>query len=226
MTYKHISTQEIDSEISKALQEMGQSFTSNAYSWGGGKKERLVYDLYGLGVKVDGDMVTPQIHVSTANDGSGAFRINLGLLRWLCENGLQAGDFLYSQRVVHREGPTAESKLAEMPDRIYSAVQALRSGFFDEVRAYGEAQITDEQAYQIIGSLPVSKRVRDQAIYHHARPRRSGDWRNTPNLWMLWNNVNESLREKSKGFTAVKQNDRLMSDIAALYGDVTGKVAA
>jgi len=223
-TYKIINVADINNnQIVPVLEDRGINFKLDHRRYGHAK-EYLCYTLTDLEMQVNGDLVTPQLRVYTANDGTAAFRIMLGCIRFVCWNGLSAGDFLYSQRVVHRVGPTADSKLAEISNRIDGALDYLTNDFNAELNEVSGVPLTDEQAIQVIGSLPVSDSVKRRAIWCHFNPRRSADALQK-NLWGVWNNVNEALREKSKGFTAVSKNDSLLTDITALAGDATRAAA-
>lgn len=232
MTYKVIQTEKIIEGVSSILNERGIEHTTHHRKYGAhgplrvARKEYVCIDLKGLDTTILGDGVTPQLRLYTSHDKSAAFRIMLGAFRWVCWNGLSCGEFAYSQRVIHRIGPTADSKLGEIPDRINGAIDFLQGEFVELMEDTTSAIITDEQAIQIIGSLHLSDAIKRRAIWCHFHPRRTGDISHQNNLWGLWNNVNESIREKSRrgsdavGMTAsfkpMADNDKVLNDIIIL----------
>lgn len=228
MTYKTIETQAIVESVTDLLniRNIEHDVFQRHYGLPGSGKEYVCINLKGMDTTILGDGVTPQLRMYTSHDKSAAFRIMLGAFRWVCWNGLSCGDFAYSQRVIHRVGPTADSKLGEIPERVSGAIDFLQGEFVELVEDTASAAITDEQAIDIIGSLHLSDAVKRRAIWCHYNPRRTGDISHKNNLWGLWNNVNESIREKSRrgadmhgitnSFKPMADNDKILSDIIIL----------
>lgn len=217
-TYQLIETSDLITKTVDILNEQGLPYRAHRASFGpeDKRKDHIIIDLPSLTNTVLGDEVIPQIRVLNSYDKSAACRIMLGAFRMVCFNGLAFGDFLYSQRIVHRTGPTADSKLDSFPEMLHNSLIVLQSDWKDEVEELASKQLDVEQQIQVIGSLPVSDGVKHRAINRTFFPRRKADQHHQGNLWGLWNNVNESLREKSRGESAVKANDKLLEDIIIL----------
>lgn len=211
--FKRIETESVLSAVEKAIEDQGLSFRKVSRR---ADINYYVYHFEDLNTEINGDMVTPSLRIINNNDQKTAFRIMTGCLRWVCMNGLSAGDLFYSQRIIHREGQTFDDKLHDIPFRVAASLDYLQNHFKDDIESMSQT-IELDQAIQIIGNLKVPDKVKRKALYHLFYPRRSEDAQHNLNLWGLWNNVNESLREKSGGTkAAIKTNDQLLSDIKIL----------
>lgn len=212
--FTKIETQRVLDQVETTLGFEGMEFTKSGYVREDAKSY-LIYRLDDLKTKIHGTEVTPTIRIINANDGATAFRIMVGCFRWVCMNGLSAGDMFYSQRIVHRAGQTFDDKLREIPYKIAASVDYLATEFANDIQKLDNL-MTEEETINLIGNLRIPKKAKRKAIYHMYRPRRQEDVFGRLNIWGLWNNVNESLRETCNGENAVGMNDKLLTDIKLL----------
>ena len=212
-----IETQQVTNSIENVFKDRDLKFSLTKWQLGKDHAvDYLVYSFPEIPGFINNDGISPTLRIVNANNGTTAFRIMLGCIRWVCANGLSAGDFLYSQRIVHIAGQTLERKLSEIPDCIDYSLQYLLTDFADDLKDVTATRLAENQSIEIIGNLNIPKKVKDKAIYHLFNPRRQEDYNNKHNIWGLWNNVNESLKEKCTGKNAITINDKLINDIKLL----------
>lgn len=231
-TYKFIDTTDVHLDIANAMHKHGLEFTTDykkfgkvrhnvTEKWGEEfitpRQEYIAYKVTNRTVYVNGDEINPVLWFRNSYDKTLSAQLMLGAWRRACWNGCVLGELTFRQRIIHRTGPTADAKLAELPSQIDDAIAALLGDGIGAMEDMAATSITDEQAVQVIGSLNVSDSVKRQALYRYlVQPRREADRLQQGNLWGLWNVVNEALRDKSKGHAAVQANVKLMDDINIL----------
>lgn len=213
--YQFINTTDIKNQLANIFTDadMPAYLTESKFN----HKDYLVYQFPKLNGIVNSDGITPTLRIINSHDGSAAFRIMVGCIRWVCTNGLAAGDMLYSQRIVHVAGPTLTEKLDDLPYQVAAALNYLQHDFANDMTELVNTTLTERQSIEVIGNLSVPIKVKDKSIYHLFNPRRQEDFQNNHNVWGLLNNVNESLRQVSKHtVTRFKQNDDLLENIITL----------
>ncbi len=228
-TYQVIDTTSVNLDIINALQSHGLEFTVDYKKFGRISREeegeRIVtprqeytaYKVTNRTINVNGDDINPVLWFRNSYDKTLSACLMFGAWRAACYNGLVLGELTYRQKIIHRTGPTATAKLAELPGQLDDAISALVGEGLDDIHEMANTNVSDEQAFQIIGSLPVSDRVKRLALHRYfVKPLRAADREQQGNLWGLWNVVNEALRDRSKGHASVQSNVRLMDDINIL----------
>jgi hypothetical protein len=141
-------------------------------------------------------------------DGSSAFRVQIGLYRLVCSNGLTIGQTVFNERVTHIRGPLFETKMDEIEWRIAAAIEQLHDVV---ARLAGTALGTSISLVQervLIESLGYSKRLTGSIIDAlHSNNRRPVDF---GTLWGTYNVINEVLREHSR---SEYRNELINSDL-------------
>jgi hypothetical protein len=159
--------------------------------------------------------VSPMLFLRNINDGGHALMIGVGLFRFVCMNGLVVGDNFYSQRVIHRSGPTLDEFLGNLEKNLDAAFETAASMDIEGmVDAMVSREVTEQQGIEVLASLPLPQGVVDTAIFRWVMPSRQED---APrNLWSLYNVVNESNRTRSKSAQAFDREVSLLENIEAL----------
>jgi len=159
--------------------------------------------------------VSPMLFLRNINDGGHALMIGVGLFRFVCMNGLVVGDNFYSQRVIHRSGPTLDEFLGNLEKNLDAAFETAASMDIEGmVDAMVSREVTEQQGIEVLASLPLPQGVVDTAIFRWVMPSRQED---APrNLWSLYNVVNESNRTRSKSVQAFDREVSLLENIEAL----------
>lgn len=214
--FKAIDLEKVTTKIETVFHDQNLNFNLDHRKLGNSTRDYLVYSFPDFSCFINNDGITPTLRIVNANDGSTAFRIMLGCIRWVCSNGLSAGDFLYSQRIVHVAGQTFDKKLSEIPKRVEDSIIYMLSDFIAELQEIVIKPVTESKSIEIIGNLNVPNKVKECSIYHLFNPRRQEDFNNNHTLWGLWNNVNESIRACCHGENAIRMNDKLIEDLQLL----------
>lgn len=153
-------------------------------------------DKYQENIPELGGVLIPQLLLRNDNTGSKAMLIGVGLFRLVCSNGLMLsfGD-AFTSKVRHIDGPKAHGILDRLPGIIEAQLDRIRSGtVFDEALEAAGQLVKDP--FQVVGSLPIQRTVKDYVVRQIAMGRiRSEDDVNT--VWGLYNVVNEALRNNS-----------------------------
>lgn len=159
--------------------------------------------------------VSPMLFLRNINDGGHALMIGVGLFRFVCMNGLVVGDNFYSQRVIHRSGPTLDQFLANLDKNLDAAFETAASMDIEGmVESMVSRTVTEREGIEVLASLPLPQGVVDTAIFRWVMPSRAED---APrNLWSLYNVVNESNRVRSKSAQAFDREVSLLENIEAL----------
>jgi len=187
--------------LSISNSDLGRVFTE---ATGSNQVQASARRFYGLAKMPDyaenipelGGLVIPQLLLRNDNTGTKAMLVGVGLFRLVCSNGLMLsfGD-AFTAKVRHIDGPKAHGILDKLPGIIESQMGRIRSGevFDDALDAVGQ---TVKDPYQVIGSLPIQKSIKDSIIWNISLGRtRPEDDVNT--VWGLYNVVNEATRRHS-----------------------------
>lgn len=220
-TYARIDSAEVDRLISGLLTERDLDFTRRLQHRVGTKNTRhcIVYTIQSLTTDLGGTQAAPQIYVFNSYRKESAFLIAVGFLRFVCDNGMVVGENLFSQRIIHRAGQTAEQRVAGIENGIAAALDYIQSGALEELtNELVNLPLTDEQAISIAASLPIPKRVRERVMYAFSGllTRRNED--RGGNLWTFWNVVNEFMRVNARSpVRNLERNTDLLDHVLALY---------
>lgn len=209
MVFQAIDTQMIIDQANKSATNAGLQL-----NWVQGYKG-VLQAYFGEKIHTPQGAVSPMLFLRNINDGGHALMIGVGLFRFVCMNGLVVGDNFYSQRVIHRSGPTLDQFLANLDKNLDAAFQVAASmDIFNIIEELTAQQVTEQQGIEVLASLPVPQGVTDAAILNWVRPVREED---TPrNLWTLYNVVNEANRRRSQSKNAFAREISLLDDITAL----------
>jgi hypothetical protein len=209
MTFQAIDTNMIINQANASATKAGIQL-----NWVAGYKG-VLQAYFGDRVQTEGGTVSPMLFLRNVNDGGHALMIGVGLFRFVCSNGLVVGDNFYSQRVIHRAGPTLDQFLINLDKNLDAAFEtAATMDIEGMVNRLIEKQITEQQGIEILASLPIPQGATDRAILDWVRPVRKED---APrNLWSLYNVANEANRVKSRSVNAFGREISLLGDIEAL----------
>ena len=167
---------------------------------------RLSYPIVGPA----GEQMVAQLRVSDSTLPGQAFRVELGLFRLVCLNGLfafDAGEQL--ARITHRIGPTAQDKLDVLADTIMQALKQLPQL---SNQAAIMAAIPVQQPIEVLKALNIPASVRSSVEFLIlSKKNRSVD--NPTNVWGLYNLINEVDRlHARKGSIAYLERDTNLVD--------------
>lgn len=209
MTFQAIDTQMIIDQANASAAKSGIQL-----SWVQGYKG-VMQAYFGDRVNTGGGAVAPMLFLRNVNDGGHALMIGIGLFRFVCANGLVVGDNFYSQRVIHRSGPTLDQFLSNLDKNLDAAFEVAASMDIENmVNTLIAREVTEQQGIEILASLPLPLSATDHAIYQWVKPIREED--SPRNLWSLYNVANEANRVRSRSTNAFGREVSLLGDIEAL----------
>jgi len=163
-----------------------------------------------------GSAIQPLLFLRNINDGGHAFMIGVGLYRAVCANGLVVGEDFYSQRIIHREGPTIDEFLNNLDQRLNNAFAISASDFTDTMERLASTQLTDRQAFNIIYSLNIPESIKSYAWHYWLNPIRKEEDART--LWTLYNVLNEMNRRRTTSVSVELDRElTLLQNIDALH---------
>jgi hypothetical protein len=130
---------------------------------------------------------TPQVIFFNSYDTTRQAVFGAGLIRWVCNNGLIAGD-VYAASKLRHIGTTAHSFIEQMKQ-----AAELADTMVDRAQQAKKVELTDAQTDELIMRLvePVYPNVEKTLYPRIAAPRRKEDDRNT--AWCVFNRVQEGL---------------------------------
>lgn len=209
MTFQSIDTDMIINQANASAAKAGIQL-----NWVRGYKGVLQAH-FGDRINTSQGAVSPMLFLRNINDGGHALMIGIGLFRFVCSNGLVVGDNFYSQRVIHRSGPTLDQFLTNLDKNLDAAFEIAASmDLANMVEELTAREITEQQGIEVLASLPLPLSVTDAAILNWVRPVRQED---APrNLWSLYNVANEANRIRSRSVNAFGREISLLDDITAL----------
>lgn len=161
--------------------------------------------------------VFPRLMLSNDNTGRRSLRINVGLFRLICSNGLAIGvpGFSFGERVRHVWSENQRAKVLDIPMVAERVLEYLQSGAVEEqIELAQDTRVADP--IQVVGSLPIGERAKQTAIDNIILERtRSED--DVRNAWGLYNVVNEAVRLRSRSeYTALAKDEGLLLHILTL----------
>lgn len=218
-TYFHIDSDEVCRVAEGVLGNAGLNF-KQAYSRRfGSSTHQVVYDLTDLYIPSEVDHgLMPRIIFTNSYKKESAFVIGVGMLRGICTNGLVFGTSFFNEKIIHRAGPTAEQKFAQLQTKIGNAIDIV-GDMTDHVDEMRNLRFSEQDWLQIVGNLPIHQNAKRYAF--HAKLRDSvRDQDKGNDAWSLYNVVNESLRRAVSPLQFTKQNAKLMDEVILLAQDV------
>lgn len=135
------------------------------------------------------DMEAPELVLTNSYDGSTSYRLNLGVYRFVCANGLMAGETWDSARVVHK-GEDAIPQMIEETKRLALQFENIR----DNVADMRRITLDQDQAEAFAKAAITLRHDPETEIVqagHILRARRAAD--RSPDLWTTFNRVQESM---------------------------------
>jgi len=138
-------------EIGKVLQDQGFELDGVSYAKPtkeenkGFQKHIMIFSKPDL--LVDGGNKL-QLLVTNSHDGKSALKLDAGVYRAVCANGLVAGNDLFSQRVLHKGGEF-EQKLRESLEYMMSKMNELKG----EVERMQNTKINNSQAHDYLMAM-------------------------------------------------------------------------
>jgi hypothetical protein len=209
MTFQAINTDMIINQANASASKAGIQL-----NWVRGYKG-VLQAYFGDKVQTDGGAISPMLFLRNVNDGGHALMIGVGLFRFVCANGLVVGDNFYSQRVIHRSGPTLDQFLSNLDKNLDAAFEvAAGMDIENMVNSLIAREVTEKQGIEVLASLPIPQRATDAAIFQWVRPIRDED--KPRNLWSLYNVANEANRLRSSSINSFGRELSLLDDIEAL----------
>jgi hypothetical protein len=209
MTFQAIDTDMIMNQANASAAKAGIQL-----NWVRGYKG-VLQAYFGDKVQTGGGAVSPMLFLRNVNDGGHALMIGVGLFRFVCANGLVVGDNFYSQRVIHRSGPTLDQFLSNLDKNLDAAFEvAAGMDIENMVNSLIAREVTEKQGIEVLASLPIPQRATDSAIFRWVRPTRDED--KPRNLWSLYNVANEANRLRSSSINSFGRELSLLDDIEAL----------
>lgn len=162
MTYKTIDSSETIRQIKTTLDQLEVDYLVKGARLAG-TKEHITFTLE-LPMYVNGDLIHPQIILVNSYNKECAFRLSIGLYRFVCSNGLMVGDTLFSERIIHVEGHTATQKLSGLSDGIRRAVAYIKEEMQDDLDGMTSVELTEEAMISVIDSLNIQLKAKEQCI--------------------------------------------------------------
>lgn len=225
--YLTIDSETWSATIERALAFQGLEYTKKV-SKGAGSKYLYIYTITNLGdYCLAGDVVYPRImHFNSYNGECAAFT-TAGFLRAACNNGMVLGNGFFGNRIIHRQGVTAETKLKQLEYQIAATAQYIKNELPTIINELASKEVLEEEMIEIVGSLPISNTNKNWAINKIVNKdyRRAADQYN--DLWILWNIVNESMAQNYRSSVRFfERNLNLIDDIMFLYEDIVNRKAS
>lgn len=215
----HISNEQLLSTVRTSLDSNGLRHELAHKAWS--EKSMLLRVTFDDIVTISSEQFRAQLYLRNVNDGRSALRVQVGLYRLVCSNGLIMPAYdgaASSLRIVHRDCPATHELLAQLPAVIQNGLNAI-GDYTDDIETMRETNIvSDEKAFEVIGNLNVSDNVKHTSmqVWSNLIDRRPDDQPKT--AWSLYNIVNERIRlvHGPMSQVALKANRDLFSDVQVL----------
>lgn len=217
MTYKTIETRTIVDQLGHAVDTSSLRFTGNETG-----RHLARVNLKGFSGLFDptGSRITPQVVITNSYRGECAFTLNVGFLRQVCSNGMVAGLSFFGTRIIHREGQTADQKIAAIREGVEHAADHINQHLMPKLEDLHAQDLTPDQMFAVAQALPLTRRDRDSLLRALTWRKRSEDEENT--IYTLWNLANEAQlgMHRPGGMAAELRNLKLLEDIECLAQNV------
>jgi hypothetical protein len=155
----------------------------------------------------------PEIVMVNSHDGTGAYKLSMGLFRLICSNGLIIADSVYNSISIRHTG--------DAPEIAFNAGRQIYndgSKVFESVPKFQAIELTsDEQGIYARSAIAMKHGIEDkekvQKLFPHGvlKVRHWEDKR--PTLWNVFNTVQENLMKGSYFFKLNKNRGRRIDSI-------------
>jgi hypothetical protein len=190
--YKTINTLDVINTLeNKGMTYLGCSLAKPHKLENRGYQKHIV--MMDTGFKIDDDN-TITLLVTNSYNGKTSLQFNLGIFRFVCANGLVAGNSLYKSRVLHK-GQHVHDDLAticnELPNytnNVYNTAQTMLNSYMSPVAAEAYAKEVLEYAYN---AQLDSYNIAEYTIQEALQIRRNAD--SPTNVYTTFNRVQENI---------------------------------
>lgn len=217
--YEMIDSGDVLLSVERMAASRGLQVESIKLSATGKKSTKHVMRVRFSGTGGDGqNRYRPELVIFNSYNGEQSLRIETGIFRLICSNGLTlATDRETHATVRHIAGPRTVEFKKQLDYQIAAAIDAL-SKIDGRINQLTNTPVTAVQELGIITQLGLSKRVNNNlSLIRGGNAGRDHE----PNLWALYNAVNEALRISSRSSMADEmKNKELLSRMEAMYENV------
>lgn len=213
-TYRAISHEEVENTIRTVLDKENIQYTYTEYKYKTNTTKRMTFTL-DKSMKLMGDDILPRVEVFNSLKKEHSLTIGMGCFRFVCSNGLTVGDVFFQEKIIHRVGPTFETKYDEIEWQVAAFLAQLKH--LKDLEEELSTTLTIDSMINVTGNLNVPKKVKDKAIEVLVDDNRNRPEDRDNNVWTLFNIVNESISDKvESGQAKDTYNKNLLSDILIL----------
>lgn len=136
---------------------------------------------------------TPRIILKNKNNGTTAFTLTIGLYRYVCSNGLMLGETAFYERIIHRKGVTFDTKMQRVHEIVANILSTIDNLIYNKISELEKVSLTLNQMVEIVDALKYPKKLTKQCKFNIRIRKRDADSAN--NAWILFNLINESIRD-------------------------------
>lgn len=160
----------------------------------------------------------PELVIFNSYNGEQSLKIETGIFRLICSNGLTiATDRNNHATVRHVIGPKVTEFTKQLDYQIAAAIDSVLA-IDTRIQSLTDRSVTPAQETAIVDGMGLSKKTRGRLELirggHYGRD-------HEPNLWALYNAVNEALRLGSRSTAANEfKNQTLLAQMETAYADV------
>jgi hypothetical protein len=204
--YVHIPTFQIVEDMKALGWEPCDAKCVKARKGGADYKKHLVkFFNPELTITSDDDSMVPQILLTNGHDGSTGFRFQIGIFRFICENGMVVMDKDYGSFKMRHMGYTFD----ELKESITNAVSKLPN-LVNKINSFQMKEMTDVEMKTfaekaILARFGEERQVTGISLDELLAPERKLD--EGSNLWVVFNRVQEKLTHGS--FTHINAKGKL-----------------
>jgi hypothetical protein len=204
--YTHIPT----SQVIEDMVELGWTPVSaqevRARKGRGFQKHIIRFQNQNITIKGnDGDDVFPELLLTNSHDGKNAFHLRVGLYRLVCSNGLVIADSEFSNVAIRHMGYTFEA----LREQVLTMINTLPN-LVQKINTFKTTALSDEQIIEF--ALKASElRWKNKNITLDMDELTSSqrDQDNDPNLWTVFNRIQEKLVNGGISYTNGKKTRKV-----------------
>ena len=211
MTYRKIEHDQVKDIFTNAFNSKNIEYSCDEYNMGQTKRG-FKFIINNIKLDLHGDKVSPMIIVLNSLNKESSLNFKGGLFRFACCNGMTIGKEMFVGKIIHRKGETFEQKIKDLEYQIAAFLDKIQE-LYARVERETAQELSTNQMVRIVESLKITKKAKALAKTKIIFPqtRREEDMYN--NIWILWNIVNEAIRETSKKESArERHNNNLLRD--------------
>ena len=190
--YTHIPTSVVIEDLMKLGWEPTDAKQVKARKNIGYQKHLITFTNPNIMIKGEsGDDVQPTVLLTNSHDGKNAFHFQVGLIRFVCENGLVISDQDFAKVQIRHTGYTFE----ELQSKIVSVIEKLPN-LVEKINTFKSTELSDEQMVEFATRASKLRFNNDKSettvdINGLLIVERNEDKGN--NLWAVFNRVQEKL---------------------------------